>query len=128
MRELPIKLGPLAVLLTVISICMTVLAILAFTTAGADMKLARTYADTVKTRYELEAKGQEFMGEVAEGTVAPDNAAVSENGVYTKTFELDGSYLRIGYTFDNGVYRIVEWRHGRQWEPDDSMGDLWDGN
>ena len=128
MREIPIKLGPLAVLLTVISICMTVLAILAFSTGGADMRLAETYADTVKTRYELEAEGQEFMGRVAQGTVVLDAAAELKDSVYTKTFERDGSYLKIGFTLEGGGYGIVEWRHGKQWEADDSMGDLWDGN
>ena len=58
MRHVPIKLGPLAVLLTVISICMTTLGVLAFTTARADWSLAEEYADTVRVRYELEAEPQ----------------------------------------------------------------------
>ena len=128
MRELPIKLGPLAILLTVVAICMTVLAILTFTTARADMNLAETYADTVKTRYELEAEGQEFMGNVARGVVVLEAATELEDGIYTKTFERDGSYLKIGFTLTGAQYEIVEWRHGKQWEPDESMGDLWDGN
>ena len=49
----PIRLLPLALLLTVISICLTVLAILTFSTAGADLRLAEKYAETVRTRYEL---------------------------------------------------------------------------
>ncbi len=40
MKQIPIKLGPLTLLLTVISICLTVLAILSFTTARADLRLA----------------------------------------------------------------------------------------
>ena len=55
MKQVPIKLGPLALLLTVISICLTTLAILSFTTASADLRLAEKYADTVQTRYELES-------------------------------------------------------------------------
>ena len=39
MKQIPIKLGPLTLLLTVISICLTVLAILSFTTARADLRL-----------------------------------------------------------------------------------------
>ena len=57
----PIRLLPLALLLTVISICLTVLAILTFSTAGADLRLAEKYAETVRTRYELEIEGQEFL-------------------------------------------------------------------
>lgn len=63
MKHIPIKLGPLALLLTVISICMTVLGLLTFTTARGDLSLAEKYGDTVRLRYELEAEGQAFLGE-----------------------------------------------------------------
>ena len=66
MNRAPIKLGPLALLLTVISICLTTLAILTFTTARADLSLAEKYAQTVETRYALERQGQEFLREVSE--------------------------------------------------------------
>ena len=58
----PIKLGPLALLLTVITICLTTLAILTLTTARADLRLAEKYADTVAARYELERMGQAIIG------------------------------------------------------------------
>ena len=61
MRHIPIKLGPLAMLLTVISVCMTTLGILAFATARADWNMAQKYADTIQTRYALEAEGQRFL-------------------------------------------------------------------
>ena len=48
MKELPIRLTPLALILTVISICMTVLAILTCATARADIHLAETYAETAE--------------------------------------------------------------------------------
>ena len=66
MKDVPVKLGPLALLLTVISICMTTLAILAFSTASADHSLAEKYAQTVRERYALEAKGQRFLGETGD--------------------------------------------------------------
>ena len=113
MKQIPIKLGPLTLLLTVITICLTVLSILTFTTARADMSLARRYADTVKTRYELEARGQEFLAESA-GTLS---------GVTEKTFELNDSYLNI--ELDGS--KIIIWQHGRNWEEDTEMN-VWDGN
>ena len=127
MRELPIKLGPLAILLTVICICMTALAILTFTTARADMNLASTYAGTVKTRYALEAEGQEFLAEALKEGAVPAGTGLKD-GIYTKTFEKDGAYLRIAFTFDSGRYEIREWIHGKHWEPDESAGNLWDGD
>ncbi len=63
MKHIPIKLGPLALLLTVISICMTVLGLLTFATARGDLSLAEKHGDTVRLRYELEAEGQAFLGE-----------------------------------------------------------------
>ena len=66
MKQVPIKLGPLALLLAVISICLTTLGILTFTTARADLRLAEKYASTVRTRYELERRGQEFLQELSE--------------------------------------------------------------
>ena len=66
MKQIPIRLGPLTLLLAVISICLTTLAILTFTTARADLRLAEKYAQTVSSRYELEREGQEFLREVCE--------------------------------------------------------------
>ena len=50
MKRIPIKLGPLALLLAVVSLCLTTLSILTFTTARADMALAERFADTVSSR------------------------------------------------------------------------------
>ena len=55
MRQVSVRLGPLALLLTVIVICMTVLGLLAVTTARGDLSMARRYADSVEKRYGLEA-------------------------------------------------------------------------
>ena len=50
MKQIHVRLGPLALLLTVIVICMTVLALLAVTTARGDLSMARRYAESVETR------------------------------------------------------------------------------
>ena len=61
MKHVPIKLGPLALLLAVISICLTTLALLNVSTAKADECLAEKFAETVQTRYALETEGQELL-------------------------------------------------------------------
>ena len=61
MKQVPIKLGPVALLLTVISICLTVMAILTFSTAGADKAMANMFANSTQIRYGLEQSGQEFL-------------------------------------------------------------------
>ena len=131
MKQTPIKLGPLALLLTVISICLTTLAILAFTTARADYRLAERYAQTVETRYALEIQGQEFLRELSETDLADYGLMDWDRdyaGVYWTEFEQDGARLKIGFRPDRkGGYTVVSWRQEKGWVEDDSLGTLWDG-
>ena len=131
MKQIPIKLGPLALLLTVISICVTTLAILTFTTARADLRLAEKYAQTVETRYALERQGQEFLRDLSETDPADYGLMDWEHdaaGVYWTEFEQDGTSLRIGFRPDRETgYRVLSWRQEKGWAEDDSIGDLWDG-
>lgn len=122
MKQIPVKLGPLALLLTVIAICMTTLALLTFTTARADASLAEKYADTVKTRYELEVEGREFVAGLSDD---PESA----EGVIEKTFEKNGSLLHVSVEFDGeGNYRVLSWRHEKRWVENEEIGNLWDGD
>lgn len=138
MKHIPVKLGPLALLLTVISICMTVLGILSFTTARADLSLARRHGETVRLQYELEAEGQAFLGEAhrAVEKAGGDPAGLSglegtetgEDGVIRKTISRESFTLTVGILPDqeNGI-RIVNWQIHKEWEPDEEMGNLWSG-
>ena len=109
MNRAPVKLGPLALLLTVISICLTTMAILTFATARADRRLAEKYAATVRLRYELDEEGQQWLQ-----SAGSDDEAV---------FERDGSTLTI--RVENGA--VTAWRHQRAWEEDLHL-DLWPGS
>lgn len=136
MKHIPIRLGPLAVLLTVISICMTVLGILTFTTARADLNLARRYGDTVSLRYELEAEGQSFLGKAhrvcamagndSAALEELDGAEVGEDGVVRKKISKSGFTLTVGIVPDEeeGI-RVVNWNIQKEWEPDENIGNLW---
>ena len=131
MKQVPVRLGPFALLLAVISICLTTLAILTFTTARADLCLAEKYADFVSTRYALERQGQEFLGELSE--TDPSDYGLMEweadaKGVYWESFEQDDMTLRIGFRPDRKRgYKVVSWRQEKSWTEDESIGDLWDG-
>ena len=117
MKQVPIRLGPLALLLAVISICLTTLSILTFTTARADMNLAEKYAETMKTRYELEAEGQAFLADMS-------GARADADGVVRATIEKNGSRLVIAVGPDG---TIRSWRQEKEWEQDTGMGNLWAG-
>ena len=132
MNQVPIRLGPLALLLTIISICLTTLSILTYTTSGADLRLAQKYADTVRVRYELEKEGQAFLEE-AEDALAfgmplsvLDGASPAPGGAVTGTFEQDGTVLTVKLSqAPDGGLSVDEWIIVRQWEEDGSIGNLW---
>ncbi len=125
MKHIPVRLGPLALLLTVVAICMTVLGLLTFSTARADLAMAQKLAASTQQRYELEAEGQAFLQEAAEAVVPVGKEFVTkvtggvsykiygftqealsalgmekdENGVYWKELSHDSQTLRIGLDF-----------------------------
>lgn len=130
MKQVPIKLGPLALLLTVISICLTVLAVLNFTTARADLRLAEKYAETVQTRYALEVRGQAFLQEI--GGMDPADLSLLDlerdaDGVLWTTLEQDGARLRIGFRPTAEGPEVLAWRQEKEWAQDDRIENLWTG-
>lgn len=129
MKQVPIKLGPLALLLSVISICLTALAILSFATARADLRLAQKYADTVKSRYVLEVRGQELLRDLAEDPAElPDGAETMPDGSLRVILEQGGSRLTIALIPEDGSYRVTSWRQEHEWHQDTGLGNLWPGN
>lgn len=136
MKHIPIRLGPLALLLTVISICMTTLGILAFATARADLRLAEKYAETVRERYELERQGQALWRDVEEARAAgkvPDSlpgVEAEEDGVLRAVIRGESASLQIGLApvgTEARGYGIIVWRIEKKWEPEPGMGHLWGG-
>ena len=108
MKQVPIKLGPLALLLTVISICLTTLAVLAFATARADQRLAAKKTDPAD--YSLMDLERDAAGN------------------WHTEFREGDAVLLIGFRPSaDGHVRIVSWRMEKDWAEDDSLGNLWDG-
>jgi len=126
MKQVPIKLGPAAVLLTVIAICMTVLAILALSTAGADRTMATMFADSTQIRYSLETEGQSFLQEADEFLAAggkltdlPDTTK-AENGPKGSVEKIltKGDYHLTIHLEPAGArdYQVTEWALDKNWE------------
>jgi hypothetical protein len=125
MKRVPIKLGPLALLLAVISICLTMLALLTCSTARADRRLAEKFAQTVSTRYALEAEGQELLSSLDAGALSGWERD-AEGRCWT-VLERDGARLRIGIAPDGDDWRIVNWTQEKEWEHDEHITNLWTG-
>lgn len=127
MKQLPIRLGPLALLLTVISICLTVLAILSFTTAEADLRLAEKYAETVSQRYCLETEGQELLARLRDSEPAALGMEQNTDGTWHRELETDGTYLYIAVKqAEDNRWEITDWRIYKDWEEDTDLN-IWDG-
>lgn len=128
MNEVPVKLGPLALLLAVISICMTTLAILVFSTGMADRSLAQKYAGTIQERYDLEAKGQAYLSglsdDLAQGfMLMPDADGMIHEEITEGNTTLSIAIRPVGIS----DLKVERWRIERKWEEDTGMGNLWDG-
>lgn len=117
MNKQPLRLGPLALLLAVVAIAMTTMAILTFSTSRADYALARKFANTVKIRYQLEEEGYRFVQDTIE----------SGNSDGETMIEKDGYSLTVGIASEGSRVRINEWKMSKQWDYDDTIDDLWQG-
>lgn len=126
-QQAPVKLGPLALILTVISICLAILAILCFTTARADLRLAEKHAANVSERYALEREGQAYLGEVGAALKTGSALNVDSDGVLRHEIKYGDSVLSIGLAFEEDSWQIVSWRQEQPWEPNLEIGDLWSG-
>ena len=133
MNERPVRLGPLALLLSVIGICLAVLSILTWSTAAADLRLARRYADTVSVRAALQTEGQQILADaedaVKEGMPLTilDGAVPQPDGSVRIEREQEGYRLIIELTETDGRCEILRRAVHREWTPDESMGNLWNG-
>ncbi len=130
MTDSHVKLGPLALLLTVITICLSILSVLVLTTARADLRLAEKYAQTVERRYALEREGQkalQSLDDALQNGQAP--AGFTRDGsLWRLTLEDDdGARLSIAVEDTGGALRVTEWRHDREWDADLTIEGLWPG-
>ena len=126
--------GPLALLLTVISICMTTLGVLALTTARADLRLAEKYAATVHNRYELEELGQSFLEQVGQVLESGEEAGMipgvvtGEDGILRWNAERGDFNLGVGIVPKDGKgFQVLYWTIQKEWEPEEGLGNLWLG-
>ena len=127
-------LGPLALLLAVVSICVETLAILSIATASADIRIAERHADIVKLKYGLETEGSKFLGEADEavhsgmGLDALTDTQTDDEGVTRKEIWKDDYRLTAGVRIDeDGNLKVVCWQIGKLWENQTDMGGLWNG-
>ena len=128
-----IRLGPVAVFLTVITIVLSTLAVLTLASSNADVVMAERFAGVTQVRYELESEGYRFMQKVDEaiesGRSPASVAGVSYDGSgeYEYSLEQDGYRLDIIIRPEGSGIEIVKWKITKIWVEDDPYKDIWAG-
>ena len=102
--HMPVRSGALTLLIAVVAVCLAVLAVLAFSTARADLALA-------------------------EGASLPGGLAADEQGVLETVIEgEEGRRLTVRLVLaEDGGWHIDSWQLSQEWQADESL-DLWDGS
>ena len=125
MNRPPIRLGPLAVLLLVITIALSTLAILTFTTARADRVLSERFADAVRIRYELDREGHAFLADIAKDAANIQKYSPDEkDGGYLCRFEKEGYTLSVTVSEDG---TLMDWDLQKDWDHSEDIDNLWPG-
>jgi hypothetical protein len=129
-----IRLGPIAIFLTIIAIVMATLAVLTTATTNADKVMAERFAEVTKTRYALEAEGEKFIREFDEqagsGKIDAKKLGAKKSGAaYIKTIKNNGYILKAGVTSagNKDGYKITEWKLEKEWNADDPYSNVWKG-
>ena len=129
-----LRLGPIAVFLTVVAIILTTLATLTIATSRADAVLAERFATMTAIRYSLEKEGNEFLYEV---TQKLENGASlnsisdlnrTDDGMYEYKAEKDGYELKIRLAPEGtDSFSIEEWKITKIWNEEELSQDIWLG-
>ena len=129
MRKKRFQVGSVAVLFSVVVLCVAVFAVLTVLTASSDARLSRQYGEHVRSQYACENLGQQWLGEI-DGWIAgknalPDGTEVNGNTVQTEIIE-GTSVLNIRLTLSGAGYEIDRWSCTTQWQPDEGLK-VWQG-
>ena len=125
-----IRLGPIAIFLTIIAAVLASLAMLTIATTRADDALAERFARVTQIRYELEAEGNRFLMEADEyysGSSGLPEGAWEAGDTIGYYVEREGYTLDIEVIPDGDTYKVTVWKITKQWEADDPFENLWLG-
>lgn len=129
MRTKRFQVGSVAVLFSVVVLCVAVFAVLTVLTASSDMRLSRQYGEHIRSQYACENLGQQWLGEI-DGWIAGKNAlpdGTEVNGSTVQTEIINGtSVFNIRLTLSGAGYEIDRWSCTTKFQPDESMK-VWEG-
>lgn len=113
-------LGSMAVLFTVVIVCVSVFGALTVMTAAQDLRMSRQYAAKVQQLYDCEALGQQWLGQVEDALRGGDPlppGTWQEGEELGVTLETDTMSLDIGLGLTAHGYEIRRWSCEAKWQP-----------
>lgn len=136
MGENPIKLGSMTLLLTIVLLCMAILAVLTLSTAHADLALAQKYADRLQQVYALDATGQQLLAQIDRALqqgatqqellqLLPQDAVLQDDQITLQLADESGQTLTVALQLTATGTKIVQWEPAVQWSPEERLQGLW---
>lgn len=130
----PIRVGSLTILLTLVALCLALLAVLSLSTARADGALAQKQLLRLTADVNAHALGEEYLARLdaalAENAALPKEAHRQADGTISARLETkDGrTLLVVAQPLVNSPqrYTLVSWSFLQDWTPDSDV-DLWLG-
>lgn len=124
-----VRLGSISILMSVILLCVTVLAVLSLTSARADDVMAQRFADQTSAYYDLQNEGQRYLAKADEeikksgfdgaiGALSADGAYLDLDGNIVR--EIENETMKLTIILSSGVdgYKVEVYRTGILWEED----------
>lgn len=111
------------------TLCLTVFALLAISTAQADARLAKQGMDSTMAYYAADLRAEEILAELRAGEV-PAGVTMDGDGIFTYDCPLsDTQTLRVRVCVSGSEYQILQWQlqSAAEWEPETGL-ELWDGS
>lgn len=127
MKEKRFHIGSVAVLFSVVAICMAIFCTLTMMTAISDAKSSQRYGEHLQAVYRCENLGQLWLSQVdahlKTGAALPENTVVEGSTIRTEIIS-DGIRLEILLETSGEDYTIRRWSCATLWESEDSWS-LW---
>ena len=129
-----VRLGPIAIFLTVVAIILSTLSILSVATTNADMVLAERFAAVTKERYALEAKGERFLKTLDEqaqsGRINEAGLSLEKTKNGYRRIIMDEKYwldMEVAGPDESRSFKITKWEIKKKWKEDDPYENVWKG-
>lgn len=115
MNQKRFRMSSMALLFTVVIVCVAVFSALTVVTAAQDLRLSRQYATRVQEFYDCEALGHQWLAQVEQGTM-PEGTWQEEDRLGVK-LETDTMYLEICVQQTAQGLEIQQWSCSAKWQP-----------